>query len=519
MKKIAPLGFRFFVLLGAAGLLGGLVFLALLKGVHEVETTQFCGYTCHVMKPERVEHDFSPHAKVDCGTCHIGPGVIHLVQSKIEASRETYSMLTHSYPKPIVGPVKHLRPARFTCEQCHWPQKYYGDKKITKVHFGDDPDNTRQWVNLTMKTGGAEVEGREGHGIHWHIEQEVDYAAADEKRLVIPWVKVKRDGKETIFRLEGFQDADKLAVEKDRLRRMDCMDCHNRVAHVDLAPEAWLDKGMENGTLPTDLPYFKHQASKFLDKIYGSREDALKELDQFPDFYKRNLPKVFASRTQEINALPDKLMGIFDKTQFPEMNTNWNSNPNHLGHTQGGPGCFRCHDGKHVSEDGQTISQDCNLCHSRPDFGTGKAPQEMDHPILLKGTTHKTLSCDTCHNSLPSSDRQGLRSVQPPNSACFQCHDEADHPATAPMAKVACGECHVLHLGSPQSKGDTCLKCHVGIQDKGKHQAHLDLGLTCTQCHEKHTWKPDAKTFRKTCVTCHDGEKPAFIGKFLTAKP
>jgi hypothetical protein len=517
MAKLRPIRLKFIAILALAATAGAVIFLLLLKVEDEVTNTKFCGSTCHVMKPQRVAHQLSPHAKVNCGTCHVGPGVAHIVQAKIEAAREVWSFVTKSYPKPIVSPVQHLRPARFTCEQCHWPEKYYGDKKITKVHYGDDPANSRQWVDLIMKTGGAGTTSRTGRGIHWHIEQELDYAFADDKRLSIPWVRMRHDGEETIFRQVGFADADKVAAQLNHTRRMDCMDCHNRATHILRGPDGWLDDGFESGLLPVDLPYLKKQASVALNTVFASRALAQESLQKIPLFYKSNLPQVYQKRSAEIDGLPQKLLvSVFDKTQFPEMKTDWHSNPNHLGHTQGGPGCFRCHDGNHVSAEGTVISQDCTLCHSRPAFGTGQEPQEKMQEVLLKGETHQAQACATCHNHLPSSDAFGLRSMQPPKSACYSCHDEFAHPAAAPMAKLACGECHKLHLGSPQN--GSCLTCHEGVEQKGMHAHHLEMELACTKCHENHKWKADSATFDKTCIGCHEGKDATLIGKFLTTK-
>ena len=45
------------------------------------------------------------------------------------------------------------------------------------------------------------------------------------------------------------------------------------------------------------------------------------------------------------------------------MRVVWNTYPNHLGH-QHSPGCFRCHDNKHKTDDGEKISKKCGTCHN-----------------------------------------------------------------------------------------------------------------------------------------------------------
>jgi hypothetical protein len=278
------------------------------------------------------------------------------------------------------------------------------------------------------------------------------------------------------------------------------------------APDTWIDAGLEDGTFPRDLPHLKRLASRILNMEFESREAAQKALASIPAFYREELPGLHKARSAEIDALPEKLLKVFDKSQFPAMKTTWKSNPDHIGHTQGGAGCFRCHDGKHVSDDGQVIRQDCNLCHSRPAFGKGQEPLEVPAPLVRKGSTHNSLDCDACHQDLPARHATGLRSVHPPRSACLQCHEGHDHPTSAPMGTFACGECHKLHPDSP--KGGSCLSCHEGVQDRGRHASHLDAGLSCTQCHEKHTWKPGAGTFQRTCVACHEGETPSLLRRF-----
>src|SRR5262249_37420162 len=109
------------------------------KAVEHMDSTQFCGASCHtVMSPEYTAYVNSTHSRVDCVQCHIGPGAGWFVRSKLSGARQVWAVATGSYSRPIPSPVKHLRPARETCEQCHWPQKFQGDKLVVHTKYADD---------------------------------------------------------------------------------------------------------------------------------------------------------------------------------------------------------------------------------------------------------------------------------------------------------------------------------------------------------------------------------------------
>ena len=59
----------------------------------------------------------------------------------------------------------------------------------------------------------------------------------------------------------------------------------------------------------------------------------------------------------------DALAQIWAWNVFPKMNVTWGTYPDHSNH-QGEGGCFRCHDRKHSTADGEKISRKCTLCHT-----------------------------------------------------------------------------------------------------------------------------------------------------------
>ena len=134
------------------------------RGVEYMDSTNFCGKTCHtVMDPEYTAYQNSPHSRVACVECHIGPGAGWFVRSKLSGLRQVVAVTFHTYSRPIPSPVKYLRPARETCEQCHWPQRFTGDKFLVKTSYKDDEKNTPQTDVLAAESGRTQLAGLGRH--------------------------------------------------------------------------------------------------------------------------------------------------------------------------------------------------------------------------------------------------------------------------------------------------------------------------------------------------------------------
>ena len=167
------------------------------SGYHYMESNAFCGEVCHVpMTPEYTAYQNSPHSRVDCVECHIGTGASWFVKSKLSGARQLYAVVADTFSRPIETPVHGLRPARDTCEQCHRPEKFHGDKLVIKDKFLEDENNTRVQTVLLMKIGSAGDLASSSHGIHWHValENRIEYVAVDRERQVIPEVRLSRGG-------------------------------------------------------------------------------------------------------------------------------------------------------------------------------------------------------------------------------------------------------------------------------------------------------------------------------------
>jgi NapC/NirT cytochrome c family, N-terminal region len=334
------------------------------RGTVYMESVQFCGTTCHtVMQPEYTAYQRSPHARVACVECHIGPGAPWFVRSKLSGSYQVLAVTFNLYPRPIGTPIHNLRPARETCEQCHWPERFSGDKLIIKTKFGDDEKNNATKTVLLMHIGGKNADSKLV-GIHGRHLGLVTYIPADEKRQAIPWVSRRNnDGSYTVYSSTDNKPAPELLAKGER-RTMDCMDCHNRPSHRYEMPEEAVNQAMAAGQISPSLPFIHKKAVELLKRNYPSRMAARTELpDALREYYQKNYFQVYNSQRAQVEQAAAGVLDIYLGNIFPAMNVAWGTYPNDLGHNDF-PGCFRCHDGNHVAKDGRTITQDCNACHS-----------------------------------------------------------------------------------------------------------------------------------------------------------
>jgi NapC/NirT cytochrome c family, N-terminal region len=335
------------------------------RGVEYMDSTSFCGTTCHqVMDPEYTAYQNSPHARVACVECHIGPGAGWFVRSKLSGLRQVVAVTFHTYSRPIPSPVKYLRPARDTCEHCHWPQRFTGDKFLVNTSYKDDEKNTPQTDVLLLKVGGHTWQGSVGiHGRHLADAARIHYISTDTERQTIPVVYYTDDkGKTTEF-ISSDAKATQQQLDKGEHRIMDCVDCHNRPTHAFDLPDNAVDKRMSLGRISPELPYIRKKAVEVLKVDYPTREMAQQRItEELNNFYRTNYPDIYQTRRALVQQAGEEVAAIYLRNIFPDMRVTWGTHPNNLGHNDS-PGCFRCHDGSHTSADGQTITNDCSACH------------------------------------------------------------------------------------------------------------------------------------------------------------
>jgi hypothetical protein len=342
-----------------------IVSLAAYKGIEFMDSPQFCGQVCHtVMEPEFTAYQDGPHSRVRCVDCHIGPGAPWFVKSKLDGSRQVLAVLRGSYSRPIASPVHNLRPARDTCEQCHWPEKFHGDKVEVIREYANDEKSTESVTRLMVHVGGGSERLGVATGIHWHmnVANVIEYVATDAKRQVIPYVRLQdRQGNVREYRAAGITEPQLAAGER---RRMDCMDCHNRPSHpFSASPERAVDSAIARGEIPRALPFVRRETVETLKAAYTDRPTAEREIaERLRTFYGQNYAALVPGHGGEIDQLVRAAQRLYGRNVFPAMKVTWGAHENNLGHADA-PGCFRCHDDQHKTADGRVIKQDCDLCH------------------------------------------------------------------------------------------------------------------------------------------------------------
>ena len=410
------------VLLGATLLFVSMSAFGSYKAYEYTESVSFCGEACHsVMNPEFVTFQVAPHARLRCVDCHVGSGAQWYARSKLAGTRQLFSLIRGNYSRPISTPVHNLRPADQTCGHCHWSEKFHGAKLRTFNHYAYDEQNSLRQVRMLMSIGGGSPETGIVAGIHWHMNlaNEVTYISVDDQRQVIPWIRVKdHQGNVT-----EYYDRNR-ALTPDQIasankRRMDCVDCHNRPAHRYLPPDQAVDQAFASGRLDRALPYLKREAVAVLARQYNTSAEALNVIgSQLDQFYRTNYAELYANKNASIKSAVGEVQRIFRTYSFPEMKTDWQAHPDNIGHFYF-TGCFRCHDGEHVSSTGKVIRNDCNVCHTVLADSANPAAsvkvQNFQHSVDLGGLAER--KCETCHKA----DEPFRHPVNLGDLSAFQC--------------------------------------------------------------------------------------------------
>jgi len=484
-------------------------------GYHYTDSADFCSKACHaVMHPQATTYEYSAHARVPCAECHIGAGASWFVKSKLSGTRQVLAMWRDSYSRPIPPAIKHLRPARETCEHCHWPEKFFGAQLREIVRFRSDEHNTRMDVDMLLNTGGGDKTTGRAEGIHMHMALAglIEYIATDDILQEIPWVKyVDEAGQEWIYRSDGRPSSD--PPPAGQVRQLDCMDCHNRPAHKFRSPQDALDIFLDVGKIDTTLPFIKREAVNALVQEYPDAETAEKHIASYLiDFYRTNYPEIWSARKASVNYAIDKVREIYRRNFFPDMNVAWKTYPDNIGHFIS-PGCFRCHDGQHINQRGESISHDCHVCH---DFlnpveqnGEGAVIEkgEFRHPLVLEGA-HATLRCDQCHSGGST-----------PKATCAGCHTDQAAFRAGTLEEFAPFDISA----EPMADSVDCEGCH----DLSKPTSIEAINVMCMDCHDDEepyaamlaTWKQEADELLRQAETLVDDEGMRLLSQLKKVGP
>jgi nitrate/TMAO reductase-like tetraheme cytochrome c subunit len=393
------------------------------------ESNTFCGEVCHqTMTPEYTAWADSPHARVHCVDCHVGPGFDWFVKAKLNGARQLWGMVIQEWPTPIPTPIHNLRPARETCEHCHWPGKSYASKEVVEDYFLGDEANTHWRVRLLLHVGEtSEANARHAWGIHWHVDagNVVTYVSEDHDRMSIQQVTWSEGEREMVYTRDGLPLPDSVLVRAEaegRRRRMDCIDCHNRPSHQYGAPNEIVNDALASGRLDPGLPFIKREATGVLSTEYFTREGG-----------RDSIAVALRSRYDALGVeLPETaveaVIALFDRHMFPSMRVRWDRYPTHANHFRSA-GCFRCHGANLRTAEGETIRADCDLCHK----------------ILAQGPVHEGDDRGAAHwTGATDADLRGLPFVHPIDidgsaevMGCWECHGGDDTVYLDVPARVA----------------------------------------------------------------------------------
>lgn len=395
---------------------GTLLFLMLTgigsyEAFHYTESVEFCGTVCHkVMEPEYVAYHESSHERVKCVECHVGSGADWYVKSKLSGLYQIYSVIFDKYPRPIPTPLHNLRPARETCEECHWTEKFYEPMLRLKRSYLSDYDNTEWDINLMMKTSATYSALGLQEGIHWHINPDVqiEYRSDPENPEIIPWVRYTnlKTGKIQIYK-DSEYDFNSKDFDENGLKTMDCIDCHNRPSHNYQVPQNFIDDAITTGEISRELPDIKYLAMEILGQDYPSRDSAFKAISaKVTEYYESMYDYMLETHKEEIDWAILAIQMGYRRNIFPEMKVKWDKYPNHLGHLETN-GCYRCHSDRHITEAGKVISRECTTCHNilaqgepgKMEYSGTFESLEFKHPIEI-GDAWKTTFCSDCHFEL-----------------------------------------------------------------------------------------------------------------------
>jgi hypothetical protein len=330
------------------------------RAVARMETDQFCGQSCHVMKPQFTANRRSVHRNVGCVECHIVPGAAGFIAAKMNGTRQLVEVTLKNYPRPVPPGLQssHLVSSVETCEKCHSRTTDLGSPLRIISKFKDDEANTPVQTVLVMNVGGGARAGGI-HGAHLGRGVEIRYRA-DAKRQTISSVEYTNSAthETRTYTVPGAKDAG----TQEHL--MQCADCHNRQGHSFEQPEEAVDSAISSGLIPVGLPFVRKTAVEILKASYSNEDDAENKIPAaFSAFYSQKYPDVAAKRVADIADAARTLVNLYRRNVFPDLNVKWGTYSTNLGHADNA-GCFRCHDESHATAQKKTISQDCSICHN-----------------------------------------------------------------------------------------------------------------------------------------------------------
>jgi NapC/NirT cytochrome c family, N-terminal region len=384
-------------MMGAVGmLLAGGIGLALLGagGIVAWEYSNsdaFCANVCHAVHPEESRiHPQSVHARVQCVECHMGrTSTLHLMALKPTHFKELWGMVV-GYERPVTSST--LRPARENCESCHWPSAVHRDTLAIKKRYETDAASSETQTRLVLHTGFGAVREKDAKGVHWHIDNDVEFISLDPQRRTIPWVQVRKPDGSKVTYIDSSTKVTAQELTKHEARRIECFDCHNTVGHPLRNPADAVDDAIADGRIDRSLPSAKARAVSLIaaaGDMSGTQAERVSKIDKLVNESAAKAGGKPEDKDKEAKFAATMKRILLDTT-FEAPGITWKTFPDHAGHKDSS-GCFRCHDGKHFNDKGEAIRLQCTLCHDLPQVkrekGAGSVASTVA-PGLVQPASH-----------------------------------------------------------------------------------------------------------------------------------
>jgi hypothetical protein len=484
----------------------GVISIAVITGIGYgwtyTDSPGFCGTTCHTMPPQNVTYLNSPHANVYCTECHIGrSGFGTQLSRKFEDLYEVYSMVFHRYSFPIQA--SRSRPASVTCEKCHQPEAFSNDSLVVIDHFQDDISNSLQNIYLVLKTGGGAKQQGLGRGIHWHIVNKVEYFSTDQQNQNIPYIRVHNDDGTTSEYLDVTAGIEINDIPASELKIMDCITCHNRVTHDFPNPSTSMDTALARGLISKEIPEIKKKGVEVLSFPYTDNAEAMTGIADLDSFYREAYPEFYSASPDLVVSAVSTLQAIYNDSVFHDQKVDWSTHPDNIGH-QESPGCFRCHDGKHLDARQHAVRLECNLCHSIP---VAADAQDLVSRIEISRGPEPNSHQDSNWIKLHHSQY---------NATCANCHTTANPGGTSDNSFCSNSVCHGTVL--PYAGFDAVTLRQDIVQDiPGSFPTELPLTANesptsiCLFGSDQREFQRDCSTTRRSNIqsTRSSSEQPA----------
>jgi len=384
----------------------------------------FCTEACHSVHPENAfAHKASQHAEVGCVECHVGRiSTFPKMVRKTGHMSHMWAMI-FGYERPLTAPS--LPPTRESCEGCHTTKPHLHNSIRVKRHFAPNEKNTETKRILSVRTIGRTFHAGQSKGIDEHTRTTVRFVATDPLKQNIPWVEATRPDGTVVVYEDASAPLSAAEISNAEKHTMECKDCHNLAGHPVKDPDELIDEALADGRLDPRFPYLKARAVELLNREFKDPDEA-RELvseawasyeEEFPEL-KEKYPDAWERSEDLLEKEQEMMAGLLLRNQFAAADISWRSFPDNAGH-RNSPGCFRCHNGRHQTTEGDLLPVGCTQCHSIPIVTTRDriGGSLLDLTDMRRPRSHNAQDFTFVHHELAEEE----------NANCDSCHGRIEH--------------------------------------------------------------------------------------------